>query len=116
MKEFFFVFQIFMHISDKLQVLEKVLELMYDEINIDDGEGEEEITGDRDETDDDDLVEKNRDELWYCRQTDTQTDRLIHYFLAGLYESTGRAIAVTTASASALASTLVLLKMLKVFG
>ena len=52
-----------MQISDKFKVLETVVEYMYDEINIDDDEGEEEITGDRDETDDDDLVEKGRDEL-----------------------------------------------------
>ena len=36
-----------------------------------------------------------------------------NYFLARLYESTGRAIAVTPASALALASASALLKMLK---
>ena len=60
---FVFLWQVFMQISDKLKVLETVLEYMYDEINIDDGEVEEEITGDREETDDDNPVEKGRDEL-----------------------------------------------------
>ena len=52
-----------MQITDKLKVLETVLEHMYDEINIDDDDEGEEIVGDRDETDPDDLVEKKRDEL-----------------------------------------------------
>ena len=54
-----FILQTLQMVGEKLTSLEVVLNNMYDEINIDDIDDDEDIGGDRDETDDDDLFTKD---------------------------------------------------------